>query len=390
MVSWEYPPVMYGGLGRHVHALASALTVAGHDVTVLTQAATGTPAEQPGSSSEPQVVRALLPSDFPDVYADTAGFVAGLQPRLTEAAGPLLATWQPDVVHGHDWVVAQAATILSEQQHCPLVTTIHATEAGLYQGNVVSPFSRWRHGVERDVVAQAAATIVCSAAMRAEVVDRLGADDARVSVVPNGVDEARWVTSAPQRLAARARLGLTDEPLLVLVGRLEHEKGAQDAIDAVALLSRRWPTLHLALVGDGARAADLRAQADRLGVTERVHAVGRLVGDQVAAMVAAADVALVPSRYEPFGLVALEAMAAGTPVVVCATGGLVDVVVDGVSGLVVAPADPDSLAQAVDGLLDDPGRRETLAQAASARVAARFGWAAVATATADVYAEVLV
>jgi glycogen(starch) synthase len=183
---------------------------------------------------------------------------------------------------------------------------------------------------------------------------------------------------------------LTDEPLLVLVGRLEHEKGAQDAIDAVALLSRRWPTLHLALVGDGARAADLRAQADRLGVTERVHAVGRLVGDQVAAMVAAADVALVPSRYEPFGLVALEAMAAGTPVLVCATGGLVDVVVDGVSGLVVAPADPDSLAQAVDGLLDDPGRRETLAQAASARVAARFGWAAVATATADVYAEVLV
>ena len=388
MVSWEYPPVMYGGLGRHVHALSEALSRAGHDVIVLTQAPHGVPDRDPGSPGRPTVVRAPLPTGFPDVYDDTAAFVRLLQPRLVGAAAPVLSSWVPDVVHGHDWVVAEAAATLSEQTERPLVATVHATEAGLYHGHVTSPFSRWRDEVERGLVARAAATIVCSSAMGSEVRRYLGADASRVVHVPNGVDPTRWGTSTAERLAARAGLGLVAEPLLVLVGRLEHEKGAQDALDALALLDR-LPPVHLALVGGGARADDLARQARRLGLQSRVHLVGRLADRDVAAITAAADVALVPSRYEPFGLVALEAMSAGTPVVVTRTGGLVDIVEDGITGVVVPPADPSALASAVTRLLDDPTQARALTEAAQARVARQFGWAQVAQATAQVYADVL-
>lgn len=383
---------MYGGLGRHVEALSAALARQEHDVVVLSAVPDDVPASAADPSSPPQrprVVRAVLPPDYPDVYADTAGFVAGLQARLVAAADDLLAGWRPDVVHGHDWVVAGCSTTMAETIGRPLVMTVHATESGLYQGNVTSPFSRWRHGVERAMVQRASASIVCSHAMRDEVVQRLEADPRSVVVVPNGVDPSRWRTTEAQREGARLRLDLATEPLLVLVGRLEHEKGAQDAIEALSLLSTRYPTAHLAVVGDGARADDLARQVADAGLTDRVHMLGRLGDDDVAAVVAAADIALVPSRYEPFGLVALEAMASGTAVVAAATGGLTDVVDDGVTGILVPPAQPPALARAVAALLSDRQRRDALVRAASQQVDDRFGWAPVAEATARVYDDVL-
>jgi glycogen(starch) synthase len=389
MVSWEYPPVMYGGLGRHVHALSGSLARAGHDVVVLTQAPEGRTVPAPAGEGEPRVVRAPLEQGFPDVYADTAGFVRALQARLVNAQADSLGDWRPDVVHGHDWVVAEASTTLAQRFGVPLVATVHATESGLYHGHLDGGFSRWRDEVERALVARADRTIVCSQAMRTEVVTALGADPDRVVVVPNGVDLSRWQTSPQERAVARERLGVADGPLLVLVGRLEHEKGAADAIDALALLGATRPTAHLVLVGDGARADDLSERAAARGVGERVHQVGRLPDREVAAVVGASDVALVPSRYEPFGLVALEAMAAGTPVVVTRTGGLPEVVEHGHTGAVVPPADPAALAAAVGGLLDDPARGRQLGANATTVVAQRYGWAPVAAATAAVYADVL-
>jgi glycogen(starch) synthase len=388
MVSWEYPPVMYGGLGRHVAALSRALTMDGHDVVVVTQAPLGTPRLEtvPASAgTATQVVRTVLDADAPDVYAETERFVRELQPRLVAAADDLPAAWRPDVVHGHDWVVADASRALSERYGVSLVATVHATETGLYQGHVDQPFSRWRHSVEVDLVTRASRTIVCSSGMRDEVVHGLAADADRVVVVPNGVDPAAWATPPDLRATTRAGLGLSDEPLLVLVGRLEHEKGAQDAVAALALLPR--VDIHLVLVGDGARRDDLRTLADDLGVGDRVHLLGRVADDRVAAIVAAADVALVPSRYEPFGLVALEAMAAGTPVVASTTGGLTDVVVDHETGLAVPPAQPDLLAGAVSQLLADHHLRERLVEQALHVVHARYRWDEVASATARVYAD---
>lgn len=388
MVSWEYPPVMYGGLGRHVAALSEALASGGHDIVVAAQAPAGTARTERharGEASSVRVVRAVLPPEAPDVYRETERFVRELQPRLVSAVQQHTDGWRPDVVHGHDWVVAEAGRSLAEAFDVPLVATVHATETGLYQGHLDQPFSRWRHSVEVDLVARATRTIVCSSDMRNEVVTGLGADDSRVVVVPNGVTPSTWTTTPRQRADARAALGLTDEPLLVLVGRLEHEKGAQDAVQALALLPDT--SVHLVLVGDGARRDDLRGLARHLGLDGRVHLVGRVDDVRAAATVGAADVALVPSRYEPFGLVALEAMAAGTPVVASTAGGLTDVVSDEETGLAVPPAAPERLAEAISRLLGDPTLAARLAERALRAVHERFGWAAVAVATAEVYAD---
>ncbi len=388
LVSWEYPPVMYGGLGRHVHALSHALSLQGHEVVVLTQGPPGTPAADPAVQGRPRVQRAVLGSGSPDVYADTARFVDHLQGALVQAAEPLLAHWRPDVVHGHDWVVAEAAASLVAAGSGTMVVTVHATEAGLYQGHLDTPFSRRRHAIEQSLVAQATRTIVCSTAMHHEVVRALAADPERTVVVPNGVDVQAWQTSQQERDQARRALGLTShDPLLVLVGRLEWEKGAQDAIEALGLLADEGVVAHLALIGNGARRDDLARQAQQRGVAAFVHPLGRMEDAQVTHVVAAADVALVPSRYEPFGIVALEAMAAGTPVVVTSTGGLPDLVEDGISGLVVPPAAPEALASAIGHLLADASTRESLAAAARQRVITRFSWDRVAQATVEVYRD---
>ena len=309
-----------------------------------------------------------------------------LQPALVEAAALLPERWAPDVVHAHDWVVAGAGVALASSLRCPLVVTLHATETGLHHGHLATDFSRWRHDVECGLAADAASVIVCSLDMRSEVSSGLGADPGRVVVVPNGVDPGAWVTTASQRSAARDTLGGGDGPLVVLVGRLEYEKGGHDAIEA---LHRVRAPAHLVLVGEGARRDDLQALARRLGLGDRVHMPGRLADRQVAAVVATADVALVPSRYEPFGLVALEAMAAGTAVVASATGGLRDVVTDGVTGRLVPPGAPGPLAEAIDALIDDPTARRSVADQAAAAVREHFDWTVVAADTVQVYVDAL-
>ena len=389
LVSWEYPPVMYGGLGRHVDALSRYLAAAGHDVVVLTQAPAGTGSTlsvDVGHGRVVRVVRAVLGVDVPDVHTDTEAFVRMLQPALVEAARLLPEHWTPDVVHAHDWVVAGAGVALTASLRCPLVVTLHATETGLHHGHLATEFSRWRHGVECGLAADADRVIVCSREMRSEVTSGLGAEKGRVVVVPNGVDRGAWATTASQRSDARRTLGVGDAPLVVLVGRLEYEKGGHDAIEA---LHRVRAPAHLALVGEGARRDDLQALARGLGLGDRVHMPGRLADGQVAAVVASADVALVPSRYEPFGLVALEAMAAGTPVVASATGGLRDVVTDGVTGRLVPPGTPGALAEAIDALLDDPTASRAVTTRAAAAVREHFDWAVVAADTAQVYADAL-
>jgi glycogen(starch) synthase len=223
--------------------------------------------------------------------------------------------------------------------------------------------------------------------MRRETLDGLQADPDRIVVVPNGVDVAAWATTAEQRAAARASAGVpAGSRVVVLVGRLEYEKGGQDAIDALALLP---PDVHLVLVGIGGRHDALAAQAAAAGLADRVHLVGRLRDATVAGLLGAADLALVPSRYEPFGLVALEAMAAGTPVVVARTGGLGDLVRPGETGLVVPPASPPALAEAVTRVLADPEGSRAMAQRAQIDAAERFGWDAVAARTLAAYSSVL-
>jgi glycogen(starch) synthase len=204
-------------------------------------------------------------------------------------------------------------------------------------------------------------------------------------VLPNGVDPARWRVTAEQVAAARRRWA-AEGPLLAYGGRLVHEKGVQDLLAAMPRLRRRHPGLRLVVAGTGPAADDLRSRARALRLGRSVAFAGFVPDADLAALVAAADCAVVPSRYEPFGLVALEAAAAGTPVAVSDVGGLAEIVADGRTGLRFTPGDPAALAAAVDTLLADQVLGRRLVRNARAVLAAEHTWAGVAERTVATYA----
>lgn len=383
MVSWEYPPLLYGGLGRHVQGLSEALAADGHDVAVISQAGPGTLDDD----RTPRGVRVVrVPS--PPRRDDFARWVARLNRAQARAGRTLLRSWRPDVVHAHDWVAAAAGVSIARAAGMPLVATIHATEAGLWNGWLTKPLSRKRHDMEAWLVREAARTIVCSAAMREEVSAALAVPTNDLVQVHNAVDPAAWHTTGRQRDEIRHRAGIpADAPLLVLAGRVEWEKGGDVAVRALPHIRRAHPGTNLVIAGSGSQRPTLTDLARRQRVARAVRLTGHLDQPAVAALLGTADVALVPSSYEPFGLVALEASAAGTPVVAGAAGGLPEIVTHGENGLLVPPRDPRALADAVTGLLADPDYAAGLVRTAQRAIEAWYVWPITARETEKVYHE---
>ena len=384
MLSWEYPPVMVGGLGRHVHALAEAMAAAGHEVTVLTRHP-GTPdVAYDEVTGGVRVVRVVEDPTTPGFAEDLLAWTTALNHALTRAGLAACAGRSFDVVHAHDWLVAHAATTLEHHLGVPLVATLHATEAGRHQGWLPGPVNRTIHSVEWWLTFEARRVVTCSAYMRWEVTRLFDLPPGKVDVVPNGVDAARWQVG-PDRVAAARRRWAAGGPLVTCCGRLVHEKGVQDLLAAVPRLRRRHPGLRVVVAGTGPAEAELREQARSLRLGRSVVFAGFVPDADMAALVAAADCAVVPSRYEPFGMVALEAAAAGTPVVAADVGGLAEVVADGRVGVRFPAGDPVALADAVSRLLGDPDSARRLVLSGQAAIATDHGWDRVAEQTVAVY-----
>nr|WP_230416299.1 glycosyltransferase family 4 protein [Micromonospora tarapacensis] len=387
MLSWEYPPVLVGGLGRHVHALSLALAAAGHEVTVVTRHADGAPLEEYVDGVH--IVRAAAdPVTFPLATGSLLAWTMAFNHTLTRAALRAAATGDYDVIHAHDWLVAHTAITLAEHLRRPLVTTIHATEAGRHQGWLPEEMNRTIHGVEHWLGGESTRVVVCSGYMRDEVTGLFGVPAGRVDVVPNGVEPHRWRVSAAAVAKARARFA-GDGPLVTFAGRLVYEKGVQHLLAGLPRLRERHPGLRAVIVGDGPYRGELEADVHRLGLAGMVSLPGFLGDTDLPAVMAASDCFAVPSIYEPFGMVALEGAAAGAPLAVAATGGLAEIVEPGVTGETFRPHDPDALADAVHALLSDTGRARVLARRARDMVNERYGWAAIASRTASTYASAI-
>jgi glycogen synthase len=388
MLSWEYPPAVVGGLGRHVAALATALTAAGHDITVVTRDAPGAPAEE--RLDGVRVVRVPAGQSLPDpTTADgVTAWTRATAHTLTGNALAALGGERYDVVHGHDWLVAHTAATLAAGLGGGLVATIHATEAGRPDRGLPRAVDTAVHAAELHLVRQARRIVVCSRYMRREVIDLLGLYPDQVAVVPDGVDPPLWQASAREIAAARLRFAGVG-PLLGYAGRLVPEKGVSDLLAALPRLRQRNPGLRAVIAGDGPSRCQLRRQARLLKLERAVSFTGFLDQPELAAVLAATDAVVVPSRYEPSGMIALEAAAAGAPLAVASTGGLTEIVEPGSSGVTFPPGDPDGLAEAVDQLLAEPSFARRLADRARQRVAGGYTWAAAAARTLDVYASAL-
>jgi glycogen synthase len=389
MVSWEYPPVVIGGLGRHVHHLSTALAAAGHEVVVLSRRPSGTdPSTHPSSDEMNEDVRVVAAAQDPHEFTFGKDMMAwtlamghamvrtGLSLKKKRSGRP----WRPDVVHAHDWLVAHPAVALSEFYDVPMVSTIHATEAGRHSGWVSGSLSRQVHAVESWLVRESDSLITCSASMRDEITELFGPGLAEVTVIRNGIDAARWP------FAERRHHGVAGgPPELLFVGRLEYEKGVHDAIAALPRIRRAHPGTTLTIAGDGTQQDWLVEQARKHRVLKATRFVGRLDHAELLAALHRADAAVLPSHYEPFGLVALEAAAAGTPLVTSNIGGLGEAVINGETGMSCPPRDVARLAEAVGAVLDDPAAAQRRAWAARKRLTSDFDWHTVADETAQVY-----
>ena len=390
LVSWEYPPVVVGGLGRHVHALARRLAAAGHDVRVLSRQPAGTDAStHPTEDEQVDGVWVLRAAEDPahlEFERDLVAWTLGMNHGMLRAAPRWLGDWRPDVVHAHDWLVAHAAIGLADLLEVPLVVTLHATEAGRHAGWLSSVVSQQVHSVEWWLAQRADALITCSEAMRTEAAGLFDREPDAISVLHNGIEPRRWRVRRSEVDAARRRHAPDGAPLLLYFGRLEYEKGVHDLIAALPRIRRTHPGTRLVIAGHGTHVDFLVEQARAHRVRRAVELVGHLSDRSLAALVTAVDAVVLPSRYEPFGMVALETAAAGAPLVASTAGGLGEVVRDGVTGLSFAPGDVAGIAAAVRAVLDDPAAAQTRAKAARARLRTEFDWDQITAATADVYA----
>jgi glycogen(starch) synthase len=384
MVTWEYPPVVEGGLARHARKLSEQLVRDGVEVHVLTR---GDQERQVREERHGVIVHRVPEPGYPPGLTEFVDWVRQLNDDLLAAGRALAAELDFDIVHGHDWLVAMASKRLADAIHCPLVTTVHATEFGRHQGWVhVAPQSEI-HRTERWMVHVADQVIACSHYMRGHVADIFDIDESRIAVIPNGIDPGDLQPSASiQALAAlRAQFAQPHERLVLLVGRLVYEKGFQVALDALPDVIDHVGDLRFLVAGSGTADHELRAQATRLGLDEHGTFLGWIGDDALHSLYRIADLTVVPSLYEPFGLVALEAMASDCPCIVADTGGLREVVPPGEQvGLRFNGGDAEHLGAMIERLLTDDELRDRLVVQAREHVL-RFDWVDVARQTREVY-----
>jgi glycogen(starch) synthase len=383
ILSWEYPPVVEGGLARHVRKLAEQLVRDGVEVHVLTRGGGRLAARE---ERHGVVVHRLREPEFPKDDLDAfIAWVDHMNADMRTAGAQLCRRHAFELVHSHDWLVADAARGLARDFALPWLVTVHATEHGRHQGWVDRHPQAHIHAVERRMVRAADRVITCSYFMRGHVADVFGISPRRIAVIPNGIDPSDLQPMA-DLARLRARYAAPDEKLVLMVGRLVYEKGFHLALDAMPRLIERLGGVRFLVAGTGTADAELTAQAQRLGLEAHGTFLGWTGDEMLHSLYRIADLCVVPSLYEPFGLVALEAMASGCPTIVADTGGLREVVPAGRRvGLRFRARDSHSLARMAEELLADDVLRDRLVAEAGEHVL-RFDWADVARQTAEVYA----
>jgi glycogen(starch) synthase len=382
LVSWEYPPVIEGGLGRHVRKLSEHLIRDGVEMHVLTRGG----GKLPESEERHGVLVHRVPEPpFPKDVSAFVRWVGAMNTHLETLGAELCDRFEFDLVHSHDWLVADAASRTARRLERPWLVTLHATEYGRHQGWVQHHPQSHIHAAERAMVRSADAVITCSRFMRIHAASIFGVEPARITVIPNGIDPGDLEPVAGDLDALRARFAAPNDRLALLVGRLVHEKGFHLALDALAPVVKRLGNVRFVVAGTGMAEAELKRQAHRLGLSRHGSFLGWVGDDMLHSLYRVADLCIVPSIYEPFGLVALEAMASGCLCIVADTGGLREVVPsDGTAGLRFPSADSGALGAILErALADDAARARTVAEARDHVL--RFDWVEVARRTAELY-----
>lgn len=384
IVTWEYPPLIEGGLARHVRKLSEALVRLGIEVHVLTRGGDQETVEETAGGVE---IHRIVEPERPTDLAEFVTWVERMNADMLALGVELGDRFEFDLVHGHDWLVAGACDHLARRYDCPLVTTIHATEYGRHQGWVDKHPQSHIHGVEKWITNRSDRVITCSDFMREQVEDIFSVEGGKVTVIPNGIDPNDLPGEDPAELARlRSHFAAPEENLVLLIGRLVYEKGFQLALEAMPKVIDAVPDTRFLVAGSGTHEAELHQLAEDLGLMDHGTFLGWIGDDVLHSLYRIADLTVVPSIYEPFGLVALEAMASECPVIAADTGGLREVVPVEGAGLRFRPKDPEHLAEAAIQVLSSDDLCSRMVAEGLEHIR-RFDWDDVADRTLKLYAE---
>jgi len=387
MLSWEYPPRIVGGISPHVKDLSYQLQKKGIEVHVVTKHTPLAPDEEVEASGV-QIHRVHL-ADQPNDFLHE---IQLLNQATDRRVRQLLEHWrpggQPTVFHAHDWLSLDSARELKYEYKLPLVATVHATESGRH-GGIFNDTSKYIHEQEYWLTYEAWRVIVCSEFMKQEVIRLFNSPADKVDVIFNGVEpekfEFEWTDV--ERATHRAKLALPSEKIVMYVGRFVREKGIHVLLNAASVILAQEPNTKFLIVGGGNRER-FEKFVHWAGLQDKVLFTGFMANRSLHQLYRVADVAVFPSLYEPFGIVALEGMAAGAPVVASDAGGLREVVIHGETGTLSYANNPESLAWAVLDVLRNPKRADEMSLKARIRLKTDFDWSHLANQTIGVYDRV--
>ena len=381
MLSWDFPPRATGGIAAQVSGLSAALAADGHDVIVLTVA--DRPAELDAKPPEGvRVLRTLV--DLPWLPpVETVTCTASANHAVTKLGSRFtgeLAGWEPDVVHGHDWQLGWAADSLAARYGVPFVLTMHGTERVRHGGQLPLGHPTDINSIEWWLAFQADRMIAPTQFIVEQLVTGFELDVDHIAHIPNGIDPSLWRHHGAASVPTRQR-----DPLVVSWGRVQYEKGFQILARAIHALRARVPDVHSVIAGRGSYLPELQTQIDVEGVSDLIELPGFVDDADLRSLVHRAGCVVIPSLYEPFGIVALEALAAGAPLIVARTGGLAELVVGTHAGVTFEPGNPDDLADAIEQVLTNDELSTILVANARDLVERKYAWGAIARATVGVY-----
>ncbi|XES77000.1 MAG: glycosyltransferase family 4 protein [Candidatus Bathyarchaeia archaeon] len=385
MFSWEFPPRVIGGISPHIYFLSKSLAKIGVKVHVVTCDFPGAPAHE--TIDDVEVYRI---DSYKTPSPDFATWVFLMNLNMQREAAAIAAKLsQPiDVFHAHDWLVATAGIGLKHIFRKPLLVTMHSTEIGRRDG-LHAITERMIHETEAWLTYEAWRVICCSDYMMQHVRWAFGLPPDKMSMVPNGVNPQIYNGLEKQDLASfRLQFALPQEKIVLYVGRLVYEKGIHILINAVPKILSKV-NAKFVIVGSGYMQEQLSNIVKSMGLEHKVLFTGFVDEQSLLKLQKVADVSVVPSLFEPFGIVALEAMAAKSPVVVSDTGGLSEIVQHETTGIKVYPNNTDSLAWGITKILTDDAFANAIRINAYRKILEKYDWDKIAQQTLGMYQAVL-
>ncbi len=383
MLTWEFPPRIIGGISPHVYYLSKNLAKEGVKVYVVT-------CDFPGAPDHEVIdgVEVFRIDSYKNPSPDFASWVYLMNMNMQkEAAAIVKNLGGVDIFHAHDWLVANAGIGLKHVFRRPLLVTIHSTEIGRRNG-LHSDYERMIHETEAWLTYEAWRVICCSNYMVSHVKWAFNLPEDKLVMIPNGVDAREYEKSTVDLNQFRRRFALPEEKIVLYVGRLVYEKGIQVLINAIPKILEKV-NAKFVIVGNGYMKEPLWEKIKHMGLAHKVLFTGFVDDETLRNLQKCADVSVVPSLFEPFGIVALEAMAAKSPVVVSDTGGLSEIVEHDLTGVKVYPDNPESLAWGVTRVLLDEAYANKLRENAYRLVVEKYNWKKISRQTKSVYERVL-